>query len=191
LDEWALAYNFRRNEVQDYYAMAEIPEIESQIADSCRQLGLRYALTGFSSAARIAPMVRYQKASVYLQGDIPSMAQTLGWKGVQSGANISLLVPYDDGVFYGAKDQDEITSHLLCKLTWIYKIIVDVARRRLRQFEGRWKNHGSNTKRCWRHDSGLLPLCPFPGASASDNPIRPGRTVVHMRLFLGESRGSL
>jgi hypothetical protein len=109
LDEWALAYNFRRNEVQDYYAMAEIPEIEAQIADSCRQLGLRYALTGFSSAARIAPMVRYQKASVYVQGDVPSMAQTLGWKSVQSGANISLLIPYDDGVFYGAKDQDEIS----------------------------------------------------------------------------------
>lgn len=55
LDEWTKAYNFRRNEAQDYYAMAELPEIEAQLAETCQQLGLRYALAGFSSAARIAP----------------------------------------------------------------------------------------------------------------------------------------
>jgi hypothetical protein len=109
LDEWTPAYNFRRNEMQDYYALAEIPEIEAQLAEICPRLDMRYALTGFSSAARLAPMVRYQKASAYVKGDVSSLIEALEWKAVTSGANISLLIPYDDGVFYGAKIVDDIT----------------------------------------------------------------------------------
>ena len=36
------------------------------------------------------------------------MIDALGWKAVTTGSNISLLIPYDDGVFYGVKDMDEI-----------------------------------------------------------------------------------
>lgn len=108
LDEWGQSYNFRRNEVRECYALAELPEIEAQLAETCRRLGLQYALTGFSSAARIAPMVRYQKASVYVKRDVSTLIETLGWKAVTTGSNVSLLIPYDDGVFYGAKDIDEI-----------------------------------------------------------------------------------
>lgn len=108
LEDWARAYNFRRNQVQDYYALAELPEIEAQLAETCERLGWQYALTGFSSAARLAPMVRYQRASAYVKGDINTLIESLGWKAVTSGANVSLLVPYDDGVFYGAQTVDGI-----------------------------------------------------------------------------------
>ncbi len=108
MDEWAQAYHFGRNAALDGYAMAEIPEIEAQLAETSQQLHLRYALTGFSSAARIAPMVRYPRASAYVKGDIRALIQALGWKPVTSGANVSLLVPYDDGVFYGAKDVEGV-----------------------------------------------------------------------------------
>ena len=109
LDEWAQAYNFRRNEIQDYYALAELPDVEAQLAETCQQLGLPYALTGFSGAARIAPMVRYQKASAYVNGDISALIEVLQWKAVTSGANISLLIPYDEGVFHGVRDMDGVT----------------------------------------------------------------------------------
>lgn len=108
LGEWTQAYRLQRSAVQEYYVMAEIPEIEAQLAETCQQLGIRYALTGFSSAARIAPMVRYQKVSSYVQGDISILIETMGWKAVSSGANVSLLLPYDNGVFYAAKDVDGI-----------------------------------------------------------------------------------
>jgi hypothetical protein len=108
LDEWSHAYNFQRNKVQEYYSLDKLPEIEAQLAETCQQLGLDYALTGFSSAARIAPMVRYQKASAYVKGDMCNLIESLGWKAVTSGANVSLLIPYDDGVFYGTKKIDEI-----------------------------------------------------------------------------------
>ena len=106
LDEWGQTYNFRRNEVQECYALAELSEIEAQVAETCRRLGLQYALTGFSSAARIAPMVRYQKASVYVKSDLSSLIEALEWKAVTTGAKINFLIPYDDGVFYGTKEMD-------------------------------------------------------------------------------------
>jgi len=108
LDEWSQAYNFLRNKVQEYYSLDKLPEIEAQLAETCHRLGLDYVLTGFSSAARIAPMVRYQKVSAYVKGDISNLIESLGWKAVSSGANVSLINPYDDGVFYGMNIIDEI-----------------------------------------------------------------------------------
>jgi hypothetical protein len=58
-------------------------------------------------------MVRYQKVSAYANGNVSALAETLGWKAVTSGANVSLLIPYDDGVFYDAKNVDEIAIVLL------------------------------------------------------------------------------
>ena len=108
LDEWSQSYNFQRNKAIECYALAEIPEIEAKVAEACRMLDLGYALTGFSSAARIAPMVRYQKASIYINGNPSSLLETLGWKTVPSGSNVSLLVAYDEGVFFGGKEIDSI-----------------------------------------------------------------------------------
>ncbi len=108
LEEWSKSYKFQRNKIIECYAMAEIPEIEEQTSTTCRRLCMRYALTGFSSAARIAPMVRYQKASIYLDGDAGTLLEALDWKVVSFGSNISLLIPYDEGVFLGEREINSI-----------------------------------------------------------------------------------
>lgn len=54
-------------------------------------------------------MVRYQKGSIYLDGDANSLLETLSWKAVSSGSNLSLLIPYDEGVFLGEQDIDSLT----------------------------------------------------------------------------------
>lgn len=106
LDEWAAQYRFRRNQVVDYYALTEVAESEYQLAEACRRQGMRYALTAFSGAARLAPAVRYQRAVAYVDGDLDTLTDSLGWKSVTSGANVSLLVPYDDGVFFDNREMD-------------------------------------------------------------------------------------
>ena len=106
LDEWAAQYRFSRNQVVDYYALAEVAECEYQLAEACQRQGMRYALTAFSGAARLAPAVRYQRAVVYVDGDLDLLTNSLGWKPVTSGANISLLVPYDEGVFFDSREMD-------------------------------------------------------------------------------------
>lgn len=55
----------------------------------------------------MSPAVRYQRVTAYVrQETIENLALQMNLKKVSSGANVSLLVPYDDGVFYGAKDYD-------------------------------------------------------------------------------------
>jgi hypothetical protein len=103
LTEWAQNYNFRRNQTHDFYSLKPIADIESDLAQICREANLRYALTGFSGAARLAPMVRYQRASAFVEGWKDDLATALDLKSVASGANVNLLNPYDEGVFYGSR----------------------------------------------------------------------------------------
>ncbi len=106
LDEWSAQYRFSRNQVMEFYTLSEVAECEYQLAEACQRQGIRYALTAFSGAARLAPAVRYQRAVVYVDGDLDSLTNSLGWKPVTSGANISLLVPYDEGVFFDNREMD-------------------------------------------------------------------------------------
>jgi len=104
LAEWAENYNYRRNTVQDFYSLDPIPGIESSLANACRDLRFEYALTGFSAAARLAPTVRYQRATAYVKGRLDEVADRMGLKRVSSGANVTLIEPYDEGVLLSAPE---------------------------------------------------------------------------------------
>lgn len=99
LAEWAENYTFRKNRVRDFYTMLDTDVLEKVLSDACRELGIQYAFTGFSGARRIAPAVRGQRSMAYV-GEIPDeLIERLRLKEVTSGANVSLMLPYDDGVF--------------------------------------------------------------------------------------------
>ena len=102
LDDWVKAYNYRRNQIHEFYSLSEISPTEAGLADACERLGVRYALTSFSAAIRLAPMVRYNRVTAYVQGDLSVVATEANLKLVPSGANVILLTPYDEGVFYAA-----------------------------------------------------------------------------------------
>ncbi len=108
LEEWTNVYTYRKNEVCNYYSLKSIPEIESDIAKLCRDKGIEYALTDFSGAARYAPAVRYTRAMAYIYNTREDVASLLNLKEVESGANITLLGPYDEGVFYGTQIIEDI-----------------------------------------------------------------------------------
>jgi hypothetical protein len=102
LNEWAENYTYRKNRVRNFYSLKSVPEIEAGIAEICSQRKLNYALTGFSGAARLAPAVRYQRSFVYIETAEEDIFGQMNFKEVQSGANVSILTPYDEGIFYGA-----------------------------------------------------------------------------------------
>ena len=108
LADWARNYKYSRNVVQDFYSLDSIPQMESKLAQVCEDAGCDYALTGFSAGARMAPMGRYQRATAYVSGRIDEVARRMGLKRVTSGANISLIEPYDEGVFLGVQCVDGI-----------------------------------------------------------------------------------
>jgi hypothetical protein len=103
LAEWAGRYNFRSNEVFEYYCSAEAPAIEQALADFAGVPEFKIAMTGFSAAARMAPVVKHQRVTAYVSGNMQEIAKKLNLKKVTSGANVMLLKPYDDGVFYGLR----------------------------------------------------------------------------------------
>lgn len=106
LSEWAENYDFRRSTVREFYTLRPIAEFEHVLAKDCEKAKTTYALAGFSSAARYAPMVRYQRAMAYVLGDLDSLARQFELKPVTSGANVNLISPYDEGVFYDAQIMD-------------------------------------------------------------------------------------
>ena len=108
LEEWSNAYTFRKNEVRNFYSLKNIPEIETDLARICNEKGIEYAMTGFSGAARFAPAVRYNRVMAYVYTMPENIFSLLDLKEVESGANMMLLGPYDEGVFYGTRVIDDI-----------------------------------------------------------------------------------
>jgi hypothetical protein len=109
LEEWSENYNYRKNKAWDYYSMDALPEIEVRLAKVCNDLGVDYALAGFSAAGRLAPHVRYQRAMAYVADRIDEVAERAGLKSVSSGPNMTLMVPYDEGVFTKTQKFEDIS----------------------------------------------------------------------------------
>jgi hypothetical protein len=108
LTEWAENYTYRKNEPRNYYSLKSGVELEMQLVQACRKEGMQCALTAFSGAARWTPHVRYQRAFAYVGGALDKIAAGPGLKAVSSGANVTLLTPYDEGVFYGTREIDGV-----------------------------------------------------------------------------------
>jgi hypothetical protein len=108
LTEWATNVQPNRSRSEAFYSLKPTADNEYDLAQACREHGICYALTGLSGAARYAPYVRYQRATAYVDGDIAALTARLNWKPVASGPNVTLLTPYDAGVFYGVQNRDGI-----------------------------------------------------------------------------------
>lgn len=100
--QWAQNYDFRKNILKECYSVKSVPETEAALEELCAKNGIRFALAGFSAAARLWPAVRYQRAMAYVSEFRAELFAAAGIKEVESGGNLLLMLPYDDGVFYGA-----------------------------------------------------------------------------------------
>jgi hypothetical protein len=107
LKEWAASYRFSRSFPADYYSLKPIPQMEAELAAESRRLNVRVGFTGFSGAARFAPAVRYQRITAYAGGDITPLLERLALKPVTSGATVTIIQPYDEGVFYGTREMED------------------------------------------------------------------------------------
>ena len=100
LDSWLASYQSNRNAVYEFYDMGSAGEIESTIATICNQRQTRYAFTGFSGASRYAPFTTYKTVAVYMDTVDANNLGDLPFKPVTSGANIRIISPHDEGVYY-------------------------------------------------------------------------------------------
>jgi hypothetical protein len=108
LDEWVRNYSYSENKMERYYSSLDPSELEKQLGDAARARGWRYALTMFSGASKIEPFVRYNFASFYYSGPTEEVVRELMLKASPSGANVWILTPRDEGVYWGTQQAGEL-----------------------------------------------------------------------------------
>lgn len=108
LTDWVNHYDFQNHEQYDFYTLEPLSEAETRVNKICNEVNIMSALTGFSAANRLAPMVKGQKSTIFISQDVLEVAKKAGLKKVDSGANISLIKPYDTGVFWNREKVQDI-----------------------------------------------------------------------------------
>ena len=108
LEEWTNNYSFRKNKINDYFSFDDVKDVERKLSKLCEQQKIPCALTLFSGAALVAPFSRYTRGFAYVNKNINEIAEKLSLKKVSSGPNFTILEPYDDGVFYGVNNIDDV-----------------------------------------------------------------------------------
>lgn len=105
LKTWKKSYKLPK--CLSFYVMDKPENVERRIATWATGHGIQYALTAYSGAWRLAPMVRHSMSTVYVdardQEVLEALITDLGAKKVDSGANLSIWVPDDQYTFHDSK----------------------------------------------------------------------------------------
>lgn len=109
LNQWVSNYSYKKNQAVSFYSSLAEEELEEAIAKECKKRKYRYGLALFSGARKVAPFVRFMRFFSYIDGSIEDIATALQFKKVESGANVTLLQPYDEGIFYGLQNVNGIS----------------------------------------------------------------------------------
>ncbi len=112
LADWAKQYRSAKHQAAQFYTLLNLNTFEQTLSIECRQRSIPCAFTALAAAARYAPYANYQRAAAYLHFELLEVQnlleqEVLQLTPVESGANVILLSPYDDGVFYGARQQQD------------------------------------------------------------------------------------
>ena len=106
LDAWRAAGPMTSAQAA-YYSFERDPDrLLRRVAEIAAARRWRYAVTSFAAAARVAPFVRgVGVAQWYIDSPhaIDEWVAALDLRPVESGPNVMLVTPYDEGVFYRAK----------------------------------------------------------------------------------------
>ena len=98
---WRDAYRFDRHERRNYFTLLQGSELRDTLANFDAQVGGFTMYAAFSAANFQAPHVRQPKTWLYVRGSVISrFEEAIKAKMVESGENLVVLLPDDDGVFY-------------------------------------------------------------------------------------------
>jgi hypothetical protein len=101
LEGWMDAYSYRVNAIAGYFSPERVTrKLMGDLARLAQSEGRRHAFTLHSGAALVAPNVRFPAIHCYLDGDPEGLASSLGLRPAEGEANVYLMTPYDEGVFY-------------------------------------------------------------------------------------------
>jgi hypothetical protein len=100
LQVWEKEYRFDRHRRVSYFTLLKGKSLAQMLSDLMRSEG-EAAYAVFSAAELDAPNVRQNKTWLYVNdAALDDFERIVGAKRVDSGANLVVLIPEDDGVFY-------------------------------------------------------------------------------------------
>ena len=105
LEEWSQNYNYQRNKISEFYTTRSSGDIEISLERFCREEKWLFGLTSISGAAYFPPAARYQRMVAYVKGDVNEIISKFDLEPISRGANVILLEPYDEGVFYESQSR--------------------------------------------------------------------------------------
>ncbi|MGD0226312.1 MAG: type IV toxin-antitoxin system AbiEi family antitoxin [Terriglobia bacterium] len=98
---WRDVYRFDRNERRGYFTLLQGKRLREALANLDLEAGGLAAYAAFSAADLQAPHVRQPKIWIYVRRDfLPRFEALTEAKQVDSGENVVVLIPNDEGVFY-------------------------------------------------------------------------------------------
>ncbi len=106
LDEWSENYLLRRSTERLFASSKSVIEIEVALAAVCQERVIPYALMGFSAAMRYDPLLKPERVSAYVLSDLSQVISALELSEASDKGNVSLWIPYDEGVLRGAQQHD-------------------------------------------------------------------------------------
>jgi hypothetical protein len=123
LDEWSANYLPARSTERVFSSAKGVVEIEAGLAAVCQDQIIPYALMGFSAAMRFDQMLHEDRVSAYVLSDLSKIISALELSEAPAGkGNVSLWIPYDEGVLRGAQqfDHAKITTPIQTYLDLIH-----------------------------------------------------------------------
>lgn len=106
LRSWQAERRKDRDRRGGFFALERLERLEERVDEIAKRMGGEAALSGLAGAARLAPMSRYLKSWIYTS-DIEAFAAAATLKPVDTGANVELVQPDDEGVYYGSRIRAE------------------------------------------------------------------------------------
>lgn len=112
---WRDVYRFDRHDRRGYFSLLQGKKLRDALAELGLRTGGHAALAAFSAADFQAPNVRQPKTWLYLRDtDLPLFEKLVEAKPVDSGENLMVLIPADEGVFYLADGGTMGDDRLAC-----------------------------------------------------------------------------
>ncbi len=99
LDEWSKKYSYHNNKIFRYYSMKDGATIEKELNRFCSKNSIPFALTMFCGASRVAPYAKYKEIHAYVEKGSAQLLEELELKPFDTGCNVVIMEPYDNGIF--------------------------------------------------------------------------------------------
>lgn len=106
LEAWVDAYRFDRHDIVLGHASGGGVELARELSKRLGSLKVEHALTGLPAAWLLDGFATFRLSTIYVHDDPREVAERLDLRRNERGANVQLVCPDDDGVFWNGRDVD-------------------------------------------------------------------------------------